>query len=484
MNYRMIGYLLGIILLIEAALLCFPMIAALAFAESALPFLYTIGILAAVGLGGLLCKPKDTRIYAKEGFVCVAAAWILMSAFGALPFVFSGAIPNYVDALFETASGFTTTGASILTEVESLPKGILFWRSFTHWIGGMGVLMFMLAILPSDDGRAIHLMRAEVPGPTKGKLVPKMRKTALILYAIYLFLTVAHTVALCIAGFPFYDAIVTAFGTTGTGGFSVKNASIAGYANPAAEWIIATFMLLCGINFNLYYFLLIKRFRDVFRSEELHTYLLLTFGATVAIVLNTWNACRAMFDNFGDCLRAAFFQVTTVMSTAGYGTVDFDLWPEFSKTILVLLMFCGACAGSTAGGLKISRVLILWKSIVRNVKKVLRPKSVNVVRLDGEPVADDTIHNATSYLALYLLVMLVSFLLISVDDLSMTANITATVSCLNNVGPGLAEVGPTGNYAAYSIFSKIVLTLDMLFGRLEIIPMLILLAPSTWKKKG
>ena len=479
MNYRMIGYLLSIIMLIEAAFLTLPMITAFCYGESILPFLYTMIILSALALPSLIFKPKKKQIYAKEGFVCVAASWIVLSAFGALPFVFSGAIPNYVNAFFETVSGFTTTGATILSEVESLGKGILFWRSFTHWIGGMGVLVFMLAILPSDDGRAIHLLRAEVPGPTKGKLVPKLRRTALILYTIYLVLTVIQVIALLIAGLPFYDSLVTSFATAGTGGFSVMNDSIAGYANPAAEWIIAIFMLIFSINFNLYFFILLGKVRDVLQNEELRAFLAIVLAATVAIVINTWQ----MFESAGNGIRAAFFQVTSIISTTGFATAHYELWPVLSQTILVLLMITGACAGSTAGGFKISRILLVFKNIFREIKQVLRPRSVNRVRMDGEVVPNETIHIASGYLAIYLFITLVSLLLISFDGYSLETNITATISCVNNVGPVLGSITPFGNFGDYSVFSKIVFSLDMLFGRLEIIPMIILFSPSTWLKR-
>lgn len=480
MNYRMIGYLLSVVLLIEAALLGAPTLCALCYGEDVLPFVYTAAILVGVALPLFLTKPKNTRIYAKEGFVCVAASWLLLSAFGALPFVFSGAIPHYIDAFFETVSGLTTTGASILSAVEGLPRGILFWRSFTHWIGGMGVLVFMLALLPSTDGRAIHLMRAEVPGPQKGKLVPKLRQTAIILYAIYMFFTVLETVLLLCTGMPLFDSLVNTFGTVGTGGFSVKNASIGAYNNPAAEWIIGIFMLICGTNFNIFYFILIRQFHEIKKNEELRTYLLLTLAATAAIVINTWH----MFEGAaGDCIRAAFFQVTTIMSTSGFATVNFDLWPAFSKMVLVLLMITGACAGSTAGGLKISRVIILVKSVFREIKHMLRPRSVNVLRLDGDPLPDETTRSALGYLALYCLILTSSVLLISLDGFDFETNVTGVLACFNNVGPGFSVVGPTGNFGGFSLFSKLVLSFCMLFGRLEIMPMLILLSPSTWKRR-
>ena len=478
MNTRMIAHLLGIILLIEAVLLLFPMAVALIYGESPMPFLLTDGIILALCLPLSLRKPRNNRIYAKDGFVCVAAAWILLGAFGALPFVFSGAIPNYISAFFETVSGLTTTGASILTEIESLPRGILFWRSFTHWIGGMGVLVFMLAILPLAGGQTMHLMRAEVPGPTKGKLVPKMRSTAMILYGIYIALTVILAILLVLCRMPLYDSVVNALATAGTGGFSVLNNSIAGYNNPAAEWVLAIFMILFGINFNLYYFVLIRRWREAVKNEELHVFLIMVLLSTAVIAVNTWK----LFEGAEVCIRTAFFQVASIVSTAGFATVNYDLWPELSKTVIILLTLTGACAGSTAGGLKLSRVIILVKSTFREIRHVLRPRSVNVVRLDGEAVSDETVRSATSYLALYLILFVLTVLLLSIDGYSLETNLTATLACINNVGPGLKEVGPAGNFSCYSLFSQALLTLNMLLGRLEIIPMLILLSPYSWKK--
>ncbi len=479
MNYRMIAHLLSVIMMIEAALLSLPLLTAAIYRENILPFLYTMGLLVVFALPSIIFKPKNKRIFAKEGFVTVAAAWIILSAFGALPFVFDGAIPNYIDAFFETVSGFTTTGATILPEVESLGKGVLFWRSFTHWIGGMGVLVFMLALMPSDDGRSIHLMRAEVPGPTKGKLVPKIRRTAMILYGIYFIMTVIQTLLLVISGLPFYDAIVTAFSTAGTGGFSVKNASIAGYNNPAAEWICAIFMFLFGVNFNLYFFLLIKNFKGVLKNEELRTFAAICVASTAAIVINAWRS----FSSFSQAVRTAFFQVTTIISTTGFATVDYGMWPEFSKTILVILMITGACAGSTAGGLKISRVIIIIKNIFKEIKHLLRPNSVNRVRLDGEVLVYETVRSASGYLAIYLVIMIVSCLVVSLDGFTMETTLTATISCLNNVGPVLGTIGPYGNFSGFSYLSKIVFSGAMLLGRLEIMPIIILFSPSTWFKK-
>jgi len=475
----MLRYLLGCILLIEAILLLLPLATAMIYKEDILPFVYTICMLLVISVPCVILKPKNTNIYAREGFICVSSAWILLSVFGALPFVFSGTIPNFIDALFETVSGFTTTGATILTAVEGLPRSILFWRSFTHWVGGMGVLVFMLAILPSAGGEAIHLMRAEVPGPTKGKLVPKMRQTALILYGIYIVLTCIQIVALLICGLPLYDSIVTSFATAGTGGFSVLNNSIAGYANPAAEWVIAIFMILFGINFNLFFFVLIGKIKDVLKSEELRVYLGVIAVSVVAVSVNIFH----LIGNVGDSVRTAFFQVASIMTTTGFVTVEFNDWPVLSKTILTLLMIIGACAGSTAGGLKISRILILFKNIFREIKHMIRPKSVNVVRVDGEVIPDETIRSATGYLSVYMLAIVICVVLIAFDGYSMETNITATLSCINNIGPALGDIGAMGNCSAFSPFSKLVLTLAMLLGRLEFVPMIVFFSPYAWKKR-
>ena len=478
MNYRMLIYLLCVILLIEAALLLIPLAVALIYGETVVPFLITIGILAVIALPGILQKPKNTKIYAKEGFVTVAASWLLMSAFGALPFVFSGAIPNYIDAFFETCSGFSTTGASILRVIEGLPKGILFWRSFTHWIGGMGVLVFMLAILP-QGGHAIYLLRAEVPGPTKGKLVPKLRHTAIILYAIYIALTLTEVIALLIAGLPIYDSLVTSFGTAGTGGFSVMNASIAGYNNPAAEWIIAVFMLIFGINFNLFFLVIVGKWREALKSEEAKVYLSLAFIATAIVCIQTYN----MSSGLEQCIRTSFFQTASIISTSGFSTTDFNVWPALTKALLIFLMFVGSCAGSTAGGVKVSRIIIVFKNTIREIRHMLHPRSVNTVRMDGATVPEETVKSSVNYIALYIAVLIVSVLIVSVDGFSFETNFSGVMACLNNIGPGFDTVGPAGNYADYSIFSKIILSLDMLFGRLEIMPMIILLSPATWRKK-
>ena len=475
----MLRYLLGCILLIEAILLVLPLAVALIYQEDVMPFVYTIAMLLAISLPFVIFKPKNTLIYAREGFVCVSAGWILMAIFGALPFIFSGAISNPIDAFFETVSGFTTTGATILPAVEHLPRGILFWRSFTHWIGGMGVLVFMLAILPSAGGEAIHLMRAEVPGPTKGKLVPKMRQTALILYGIYVALTLIQVIALLLCRFPLFDAFVTSFATAGTGGFSILNASIAGYQNPAAEWVIAIFMLLFGINFNLFFFVIVGKIKDVFKSEELRAYLGVILAAVGVILVNAYQ----YFDSFWHGLRTVFFQVSSIITTTGFCTVEFNEWPVLSKTVIVLLMMIGACAGSTGGGLKISRILILVKNIVREIKHMIRPKSINVVRVDHEVVSDETLRSATGYLSVYIIVTIVTMLAISLDGISMETNLTAAISCVNNIGPALGEFGAFGNFSPYSDFSTLILSFAMLFGRLEFVPMLILFSPYAWKKR-
>ena len=478
MNTRMIRYLLSITLLIEAGLLALPLIVALAHGESATPFLIPIVILILISLPAVFFKPYNTRIYAKEGFVCVARAWLLMSLFGAFPFVFSGAIPNFVSAFFETASGLTTTGATILTEIESLPRGVLFWRNFTQWVGGMGVLVFMLAILPLAGGQTMHLMRAEVPGPTKGKLVPKMKDSAMILYGIYIAMTLVVVITLLLCGQPLYHALINAFSTAGTGGFSVMNASIAGYNKPLVEWVIAIFMILFSINFNLYYFMLIGHFKEVRKNEELRVFLTIVLIATAAISINTMDR----YTNLGDCIRTAFFQVSSIISTAGFATADYNLWPAFSQTILVFLMFIGACAGSTTGALKLSRIMLIFKGIMREIRHVLRPRSVNIVRMDGVAVPEEIVRSAIGYLALHVMMLIITIFLISFDGYSFETNFTAALSCLNNIGPGLKEVGPVGNFAGFSMLSQFLLAFIMILGRLEIIPMLVLLSPDTWKK--
>jgi len=474
----MIGYLIGRILLTEAVLLLLPLLVALLYGEGTAPFLLTIALLAVVGSVLGLRKPQREAIYARDGFAVVALAWIAMSAFGALPFVFSGDIPNYIDAFFETVSGFTTTGASILTEIEPLRKSVLFWRSFTHWVGGMGVLVFVMAILPMSDGHGMHLLRAEVPGPTVGKLVSRMSDTAKILYGIYLAITIIEIILLLLGGMPLYDACVHSFGTAGTGGFSNRNLSVGAYNNAYFDVVIGVFMLLFGVNFNLYYFLLIRRFKDVFSSEELRAY----FGIVAAAVIVITIDISHMYGSVLESLRYAFFQVASIITTTGYSTVDFNLWPTFSKGILVALMFVGACAGSTGGGIKVARIVMLVKASFSDMKKMLHPNAVTVVRFEGKPVPEKSLRGTHVFLAVYILIFAVSTLLLSLEGFDLTTTFTAVAACINNIGPGLEMVGPMGNFSEFSALSKLLLSFNMLVGRLEIFPMLLLFAPSIWKR--
>jgi len=482
MNRRMIAYMVGRILQIEAALLLLPLLTALLYTEwrVALAFLATAAIAAGVGtlLTLLIGKKRDRTIFAREGFIIVAFAWILMSVIGALPFVFSREIPSFVDAFFETVSGFTTTGASILTDVEAMSHGLLFWRSFTHWIGGMGVLVFIMAIFPSESGRSIHIMRAEMPGPIVGKLVPKIRDTAKILYLIYIGMTALLTILLLCGGMNLFESLIHAFGTAGTGGFGVKVDSIGGYS-PYLQWVITVFMLLFGVNFNLYYLILIRRTRSALKSSELWCYLAIVGLSVAAITANI----SPLYGTLSESIRHAAFQVSSIMTTTGYSTVDFNLWPGFSKTILVVLMFIGGCAGSTAGGLKVSRVMLLFKSIRRDVKRMLHPRSVAVVKLEGKAVDEPTIHGSTVYFAVYFAFFFIFLLLLSLEPFDFESTFTAVSACFNNIGPGLGAFGPASNFAAYSPFGKLLLSAAMLLGRLEIFPLLIAFSPSTWTKK-
>ena len=479
MNYKLLFRILSYVLLIEAGFLIAPTVVAAINGEPLFPFIITIALLIAVSVPFLIKKPKNKRMYAKEGFVAVGLCWILMSVFGALPFVFSGSISNYIDALFEVVSGFTTTGATVISDVESLPKGILFWRSLTHWLGGMGVLVLMLALFPGENGSVIYLMRAEVPGPQKGKLVPKMRGTAIILYSIYIALTAVMVVCLMIAGLEPYHALVNAFSTAGTGGFSVLNNSIAGYGNPAVEWIIAVFMVVFSVNFNIYFFILVRKFKAVLKNEELRALLALLFFSTVTIAINVGRS--GAFDSAHDCIRAALFQVASLSSTTGFTTVDFTLWPEISKNLLVLLIFIGASAGSTAGGIKISRIIIILKTVRLRIKKMLKPREVIPLKLDGDSIPIEVGNSAINYISIYLVFFICSAILIGFNGKDLVTTLTSVLTCISNAGPALGEVGSAGNFAGFSAFSKIVFSLIMLFGRLEIIPMIIILSPSTWR---
>ncbi len=481
MNIKMVLRTVGRISQLVAFLMLFPIAVAVIYSEkrSFAAFLITAAISLVVGTLLLLAfRTKNRVIYAKEGFAITALAWIVMAALGALPFTVSGEIPSYVDAFFETVSGFTTTGASILTDVESMSRSMLFWRSFTHWIGGMGVLVFVMAIIPNITDRSIHIMRAEMPGPIIGKLVPRVKDTAKILYIIYIVLTVVEVVLLCAGGMSLFDSLLHSFGTAGTGGFGIKADGLASYS-PYCQWVIAIFMLIFGINFNLFYLLLIKRFRSVFKSDELWSYLGIFAVSTALITANI----MPIYNNFADALRNAAFQVSSIVTTTGYSTTDFNLWPQFSKGILFLLMFSGACAGSTAGGLKVARSVMLVKNIGREIKKMLHPRSVGTVRFEGKSLDEQTLSGVNTYFAVYMLCIFVVFLLICFEPFDFETNLTATVSCFNNVGPGLGGVGPASSYAAYSNFSKIILSVAMLLGRLEIFPLLIAISPSTWLKK-
>ncbi|MCI9667510.1 MAG: TrkH family potassium uptake protein [Angelakisella sp.] len=477
MNYGMIVYILGTILKAEAILMSLPALVAFLCGEGDLvPMLAAILIASGAGLLFTFKKPKNTVIYAKEGFVVTALSWVAMSLVGALPFVFAGAIPSYIDAVFETVSGFTTTGASILTDVEGMSRGLLFWRSFTHWVGGMGVLVFLLAIVPLAGGRSVHIMRAESPGPVVGKLVPKVRDTAMILYGIYITMTVVLIALLLLGGMPLYDSAVHAFGTAGTGGFGIWGDSIAHYDSAYIDVVLSIGMVLFGVNFNIYYLLLMGKVKSILRSEELRWYLGIIAGATLLIAWNTLSRWGGILQS----LRYAFFQVASVITTTGFATADFNLWPELSRMLLLVLMLVGACAGSTGGGMKVSRLIIMLKSAKREISRMLHPRSVYTLQFEGKPLEDQTIHNVFTYFFILVFLVIASVLLVSLDNMDFDSTFSAVLACINNIGPGLGIVGPMGSYAALSPLSKLVLILDMLLGRLEIFPMLMLFAPSVW----
>ena len=480
MNLAMIAYIVGMVMEIEAGLMLLPALVGLIYGEkSALSFVICAVAAAVIGAIPILRKPKNTSIYAKEGFVATALSWLALSAVGAVPFCMTGQIPHYINALFEMVSGFTTTGASVLHEVEFMDHCMLFWRSFSHWIGGMGVLVFAMAVLPMTDGRAMHLMRAEVPGPTCGKISSKLSDSAKILYAIYLVMTVIETILLCAGGMPLFDALIHAFGTAGTGGFSNKALSVGAYNGPYFEIVIGVFMLLFGINFNLYYFLLLRHFREAFASEEMHVYLGIVAFSTLTITVNI----ASMYDSVGTALRTAFFQVSSIITTTGYATADFNLWPTYSRTVIVILMFVGACAGSTAGGLKVSRVIILFKAARQDLNKMLHSHAVTTVRFEGKPLDEKTLRGVHNYFNIYMLLLTLSVLLLSLDGFDLVTTFTSVATCLNNVGPGLEMVGPMGSFADFSAPAKLLLAFDMLAGRLELYPMLALFAPRLWRKR-
>ena len=480
MNYRMISRVLGLILLIYAGLMLLPALVGLGYGESAVPFLKTILLTAIPGIILSVPQPKIKSMVTRDGFVIVGLGWILISIFGALPFVFSGCMSDYVDALFETASGLSTTGASVLTDFDSMPRGVMFWRVFNHWIGGMGVLVFLMAVLPLSGEHSMHIMRAEVPGPTVGKLVPRLKRSARILYMIYIALTVIETVILRFAGMSVYDAVLHAFSTAGTGGFSTMSNSISGFQSREIETILAVFMILFGINFNLYYLILIGSFRKALLNEELRTYLVLIAVSTAVI---SFGLHQQQQMQIRAAAHDAFFNVASIISTTGFGTADFTKWPEFCKWILILLMFCGGCAGSTGGGMKLSRVMILFKSTWAELKRISRPRNIVRVQMDGMRVADDTVRASSQFAVAYMILLLVFSVLVSVDGVDIITAFTASLSCLSNVGPGMsAVIGPAGSFAFFSTRSKLILTLAMLLGRLEIYPILLLFLPRTWRR--
>ena len=480
MNYKMTAYVLGKMLGVEALVLCIPAAVSLIYGETS--DMAAFGITSAVLCVFFLLfgrkKPENGRIYGKDGLVIVAAAWILWSVFGALPFYLSREIPSYVDALFETVSGFTTTGSTILTDIEALSYGMNFWRCLTHWIGGMGVLVFVMVVTSLDDKSSMHLMRAEVPGPEADKLVPKARETAKLLYAMYLALTVAEIIFLLAGGMNLYDSIIHSFSTAGTGGFANHNSSVAYYDSAYIDGVITVFMILFGINFNMYFLLLIKDVKSVWKNEEVRAYLGIIVAATLVITCNVLSIYKEPLKAF----RYSIFQVASIITTTGFATADFNLWPELSKCILLLIMVIGACAGSTGGGVKVSRFLILWKSILKQVKGMLHPKSVNVVKVNGKKISNETLQGVYSYFSAYVFVFGISVLLVALDNFDFATTISGVLTTLSNVGPGISRVGPIENFQSFSVLSKIVFSMDMLIGRLEIFPFLMICSPSFWRK--
>lgn len=466
--------------LVGSLMFLLPAIVSLLYGEfdTVLTFVIVGAGLAVLSLPMMAVKPKKSEMYSKEGLVIVAMLWIVLSVAGAMPFFISGEIPHFADALFESISGFTTTGSTILTDVESLSHGMLFWRSFTHWIGGMGILVFALAVLPSSKD-SMYLMRAECPGPQVGKLVPKGKNTAVYMYSIYGVLTIITVILLCAGGMPLFDSVCHAMGTAGTGGFGIKNAGVAFYNSAYIDWVITIMMILFGVNFNIFYFMLIRRFKDVAKNLELRVYVIILVVSTLLISANIF----PIYKSAGESLRYAAFQVASIMTTTGFATADFNLWPAFSQTILIALMFIGACAGSTGGGFKVQRLIIVFKNTGKFFKKLIHPKSVNLITSEDKAMDSDTVHGVHSYLGIYIIIMMVSVLLVSLDNNDFATTFTSVTACFNNIGPGISKVGPMENFAFFSDFSKIILSLDMLLGRLECLPILIMLVPSVWKKK-
>lgn len=480
MNRFLVAHYISRILVAGSLLLLIPVVVSMCYGEWSTVRVFLIVTAATVILAAplALIKPKNTRMYAKEGLMIVALLWIIYPVIGALPFYISGVIPSFVDAVFESVSGFTTTGSTILTDVEVLPKGMIFWRSFTHWVGGMGVLVFAVAILPANNS-VMHLMRAECAGPQVGKIVPKGKDTARYLYIIYGVLTVVVTVALIICGMPVFDSICHAMGAAGTGGFGIKNNSIAFYDSAAIDIVLALGVMLFGINFSIYYLIITGHIKNAFKNTELKVYLMIILAATGLIMLNTTEFYKNVFENF----RYSFFQVTSIMTSAGFATADYTKWPEFSQTVLVILMFIGACAGSTGGGLKVQRIIIMFRSVKKSVRQTLNPKCVYVLKGEDKSMDTATVHGVQTYFILYFGLMIISLLLVSLDNNDFATSFSAVVTCINNIGPGLNKVGPVENFSFFSDRTKIILIIDMLLGRLECLPMIILLSPTVWRRK-
>ena len=479
MNKRMVAYFVGSVLRIEAALMLLPLLVSIIYHEEEWIYIAAPVMLSfAAGSALSLKKPANMSFYTREGIMSVALSWILMSVFGAIPMWHAVEHIGFTDALFETVSGFTTTGASILTEIESLPKGILFWRSFTHWVGGMGILVFVLALLPTASGENIYLMRAESPGPSVGKLVPKVRETAKILYCIYLAITVIEIIVLKITGLSLYESAVLTFGTVGTGGFAVRNSGCIDLTM-AQQSVLTVFMVICGANFNIYFLMVARKFKEAFTSEEVIAYLSIYAATVIAVAINV----RDMFASFGQALHHSLFNVASVMTTTGFATTDFNLWPNFSRIMLLVAMFIGGCAGSTAGGIKVSRIVIGLKTIRKELEHLVHPRSVRILKFEGKPIEHAVLRGINVYFLTYFCVFAVSILLVAFDGKDFTTTVTSVIATFNNIGPGLDMVGPLGNYSEFSAFSKYVLMFDMLAGRLELFPMLLLFMPMTWRRQ-
>ncbi len=478
MNYKLITYILGWVINIEAVSMLLPFLCAIIYGESAKwSFLICAVLCLFVGIPLTLIKPKNKNMFAKEGFIIVALSWIFISIFGAIPFVLTGSIPSFIDALFETASGFTTTGASVIPDLDIIPKSIILWRSFTHWIGGMGVIVFLVAILPMSSGSNFYMIKAESPGHSVSKLVPKASQTAKLLYGIYIVLTAIEIVLLLAGGMSFFDSLTLSFGTAGTGGFSIKNSGLAEYSS-YSQIVITIFMILFGIDFSFYYLIILKKIKTAFKMEEVLCYLGIIAASVILILFNI----KSIYATTGEALKHSAFQVASIITTTGYATTDFDLWPQFSKTILVLLMFCGACTGSTGGGIKVSRIMILFKSIIKEIKMLAHPKSMIKVKVNGKPVEHETLRGINVFFVAYILIFAAALLIVSLDNLDFTTTFTAVAATLSNIGPGLSKVGPVCNFSVLSPLSTITLTIAMIIGRLEIFPILVLFSRNTWKK--